>query len=58
MSRHNVMPEFLSAVRCFQDKTSNIEQAFAGTSWKSCAQSLKGMLSCAFMAPPVYMIRA
>lgn len=58
MSRHNVMPEFLSAVRCFQDKTSNVEQAFAGTSWKSCAQSLKGMLPCAFMAPPVNMTRA
>ena len=52
------MPEFLSAVRCFQDKTSNVEQAFAGTSWKSCKQSLKGLLPCAFMAPRSCMSRA
>ena len=45
------MPEFLSAVRCFQDKTSNVEQAFGATSWKKCAQSSKGMLPCVFMAP-------
>ncbi|KAL9070263.1 MAG: hypothetical protein Q9161_004956 [Pseudevernia consocians] len=44
MSRHSVMPEFLSAVRCFQDKTSNVEQAFGGTSWKVCAQNLKEMV--------------
>lgn len=39
------MPEFLSAVRSFHDKTSNIEEAFGGASWKICAQSLRGMLA-------------
>lgn len=58
MSRHNVMPEFLSAVRCFQDKTSNIEQAFGGASWKICAQSSKGMLPGVFPAPSLQMIKA
>lgn len=43
MIRHNVMPEFLSAVRCFHDKTSNVEQAFGGTSWTKCAHGLKEM---------------
>lgn len=52
------MPEFLSAVRCFQDKTSNVEQAFGGTCWKACAQNLKGMLSCVFVAARLQMTRA
>ena len=45
MSRDNVTPEFLSAVRSFHDKTSNIEEAFGGASWKICAQSLRAMLA-------------
>lgn len=42
MIRHHVMPEFLSVVRCFRDKTSNVEQAFGGTSWMTCGHGLKG----------------
>ena len=39
---HNIMPEFLNVVRCFQDKTTNVEQAFGGTSWKRCTKESKG----------------
>ncbi|KAM0794228.1 hypothetical protein BDR22DRAFT_876514 [Usnea florida] len=43
MIRHNVMPELLSAVRCFRDKTSNVEQAFGGTSWIKCTHGSNEM---------------
>lgn len=52
------MPEFLSAVRCFQDKNSNVEQAFGGTSWKKCVQSSNGMLHYVFLVPLSQMTRA
>lgn len=42
MRKHNIMPEFLETVRSFQDKTCNVEEAFGGTSWRSCSPSLKG----------------
>ena len=42
---HDVMPEFLNVVRCFQDKTSNVEQAFGGASWKRCTTESKGAIS-------------
>ena len=45
MENHNVMPELLSVVRCFQDKTSNCELAFSGTSWKRCTRDSKGVQS-------------
>ena len=42
MRKHNIMPEFLETVRSFQDKSCNVEEAFGGTSWRSCSPSLKG----------------
>ena len=42
MREHNIMPEFLETVRSFQDKTCNVEEAFGGTSWRSCSPTLKG----------------
>lgn len=42
---HNVMPEFLNVVRCFQDKTSNVEQVFGGTSWSRLTTELKGPIT-------------
>ena len=52
------MPEFLSAVRCFQDKTSNVEQAFGGSSWKVCAQTLRGMLRRVLQASQLHLTKA
>lgn len=43
MRKHNIMPEFLETVRSFQDKTCNVEEAFGGTSWRSCTPHLKGI---------------
>ncbi len=28
--KHEIMPEFLEVVRCFQDKTCNVEEAYSG----------------------------
>ena len=30
MRKHEIMPEFLEVVRCFQDKTCNVEEAYSG----------------------------
>lgn len=42
---HNIMPEFLNVVRCFQDKTSNVEQVFGGTSWRRFTTESKGAIT-------------
>lgn len=42
--KHNIMPDLLGVVRCFQDKAYNVEQAFGGSSWKKFTQQRKGML--------------
>ena len=44
MRKHNIMPEFLETVRSFQDKTCDVEEAFGGTSWRSCSPPLKGIV--------------
>ena len=41
---HNIMPEFVEVVRCFQDRTANGEQAFGGAVWKRCTTSMKGSI--------------
>ena len=32
MRKHEMMPELLEVVRCFQDKTCNVEEAYSGPS--------------------------
>ena len=41
MEQHQIMPEFLNVVQCFQDRSSDGEQAFGGTSWKRCMRNSK-----------------
>lgn len=43
MLKHDIMPEFLETVLSFQDRTCNVEEAFGGTSWRSCTPRLKGI---------------
>ena len=39
------MPEFLETVRCFQDKTCDVEEAFGGNSWGKCTKEMNGLWS-------------
>ena len=32
MRKHEMMPDLLEVVRCFQDKTCNVEEAYSGAS--------------------------
>ena len=32
MRKHEIMPELLEVVRCFHDKTCNVEEAYSGAS--------------------------
>ncbi len=57
MRKHDIMPAFLETVRSFHDKTSNVEEAFGGTSWTSCSPCLKGTVAVLVMKTCVLSIK-
>ena len=42
MRKHDIMPEFLHVVRCFQNRSLSVEEAFGASSWTRCLPSSKG----------------
>ena len=44
MRKHEMMPELLEVVRCFQDKTCNVEEAYSGASLHRSTLNRRGSL--------------